>query len=129
MAQYVDLAHLRRLLAQGYSQRAMAKELGISRTALQRFLLSLKRPAPDPLTPVLRQILRRLETLETALHRGQATGRSQPPGPRATGDLSVRWSVRMPRSLAQHVRTLAAVRKLPPSRLVQDALQQWLAGQ
>jgi Helix-turn-helix len=129
MAQYVDLAHLRRLLAQGYSQRAMAKELGISRTALQRFLLSLKRPAPDPLTPVLRQILRRLETLETALHRGQATGRSQPPGPRATGDMSVRWSVRMPRSLAQHVRTLAAVRKLPPSRLVQDALQQWLAGQ
>jgi transcriptional regulator with XRE-family HTH domain len=129
MAQYVDLAHLRRLLAQGYSQRAMAKELGISRTALQRFLLSLKRPAQDPLTPVLRQILSRLETLETALHRGQATGRSLPPGPRATGDISVRWSVRVPRPLAQYIQTLAAERKLPTSRLVQDALQQWLAGQ
>ena len=129
MAQYVDLAHLRRLLAQGSSQRAMAKALGISRTALQRFLHALKTPAQDPPTPVLRQILRRLETLETDLHRGQATGRSQPPGPRATGDLSVRCSVRLPRSLAQHVRTLAAVRKLPPSRLVQDAIQQWLAGQ
>jgi transcriptional regulator with XRE-family HTH domain len=129
MAQYVDLAHLRRLLAQGYSQRAMAKALGISRTALQRLLHTLKTPTPDPPTPVLQQILHRLETLETALHRGQATGRSQPPGPRATGDLSVRWSVRLPRSLAQHVQTLAAERKLPPSRLVQEAIQQWLAGQ
>jgi transcriptional regulator with XRE-family HTH domain len=129
MAQYVDLAHLRRLLAQGHSQRAMAKALGISRTALQRLLHTLKTPVQDPPTPVLRQILHRLETLETALPRGQATGRSQPPGPRATGDLSVRWSVRVPRSLAQHIQTLAAERKLPTSRLVQEALREWLAGQ
>lgn len=117
MTQYVDLTRLRQLLAQGYSQRAMARELGISRTALQRLLHALKAPASTPPTPALQQILQRLQCLETALHR------------RVTSDLSVRWSVRVPRSMAQHVRTLAAVRKLPPSRLVQEALRQWLAGQ
>jgi transcriptional regulator with XRE-family HTH domain len=127
MAQYVDLARLRQLLAQGYSQRAMAKELGVSRTALQRFLHALKTPAPS--TPVLQQILQRLQCLETAPHQGQTAGRDQPPAPRATGDLSIRWSVRVPRSMAQHVKTLATVRKQPPSRLVQEALRQWLAGQ
>jgi transcriptional regulator with XRE-family HTH domain len=89
MAQYVDLARLRQLLAQGYSQRAMAKELGVSRTALQRFLHALKTPAPS--TPVLQQILQRLQCLETAPHQGQTAGRDQPPAPRATGDLSIRW--------------------------------------
>ena len=139
MAQYVDLARIRQLLVQGYSQGAIAKELGIFRTALQRFLRALKTPAPAPPAPVLRQILRRLETVETALHRERTTRGDQPSGPRATtaaranprgtGDMSVRWSVRVPRSMAQHVRTLATVRKLPPSRLVQEALRQWLAGQ
>jgi hypothetical protein len=129
MAQYVDLARIRQLLAQGYSQRAMAKELGISRTALQRFLHALKTPAPTPPTPALQQILQRLQRLETALHREQATREDQPPGPRATGDMSIRWSVRAPRSMVQHVKTLATLRKQPPSRLVQDALRQWLAGQ
>ena len=50
-------------------------------------------------------------------------------GPRVTGDLSVRWSVRAPRSMVQHVKTLAVARKQPPSRLVQEALRHWLAGQ
>jgi Trp repressor protein len=128
MAQYVDLARIRQLLVRGYSQRAIAKELGISRTALQRFLRALKTPAP-----VLRQILRRLETVETALHKERTTRGGQPSGARATtaaranprgmGDMSVRWSVRVPRPMAQHVRTLATVRKLPPSRLVQEALR------
>jgi transcriptional regulator with XRE-family HTH domain len=68
MAQYVDLARLRQLVAQGYSQRAIARELGISRTTLQRFLHALKSPAPP--TPVLQQILQRLQRLETAPHQG-----------------------------------------------------------
>jgi transcriptional regulator with XRE-family HTH domain len=129
MAQYVDLARLRQLLVQGCSQRAMARELGISRTALQRLLHSLKTPAAAPSAPALQQILQRLQRLETALHRGQTTGGDPPPGSQVTSDLSVRWSVRVPRSMAQHVRTLATVRKQPPSRLVQEALRHWLAGQ
>ena len=129
MAQHVDLARLRQLLAQGSSQRAMARELGISRTALQRFLHALKTPAPTPSTPAFQQILQRLQRLETALHRRESVGEDRTPGPSVMSDLSVRWSVRVPRSMVQHVRTLAAMRKQPPSRLVQEALRGWLAGQ
>jgi hypothetical protein len=129
MAQYADLARLRQLLAQGYSQRAIAKELGISRTALQRFLHALKTPASAPLTPALLQIFECLQRLETAVHPGETTGEDRQPGLRVMSDMSVRWSVRVPRSMAQHVRTLATVRKQPPSRLVQEALRHWLAGQ
>jgi hypothetical protein len=107
----------------------MAKELGVSRTALQQLLHMLRTSAPAPSTPAFQQILQRLQRLETALHRGQTLGADPPPGLQGTSDLSVRWSVRVPRSIAQHVRTLATVRKQPPSRLVQEALRQWLAGQ
>jgi transcriptional regulator with XRE-family HTH domain len=139
MTHDIDLAHLRQLLAQGASQRAIAEALGISRSTLQRLLRALKTPVSAPPASVLQQMLRRLEMLETALRRGQTACGDQSPGrqattdassnPRLTGDISVRWSVRVPRSMAQHVRTLATVRKRPPSRLVQEALRYWLAGQ
>jgi hypothetical protein len=129
MARHVDLARLQQLVTLGYSQRAMARELGVARTTLQRLLQALKGSAPAPPAPILRQILQRLQRLETALHRGPAARGDRPPSPQLTSDLSVRWSVRVPRSMAQHVRTLAAIRKQPPSRLVQEALRRWLAGQ
>jgi transcriptional regulator with XRE-family HTH domain len=65
----IDLARLRQLLAQGASQRAIAEALGISRSTLQRLLRALKTPVPAPPAPVLQQMLRRLEALETAPRR------------------------------------------------------------
>jgi transcriptional regulator with XRE-family HTH domain len=122
MPHAIDLTRLRQLLAQGASQRAMAEALGVSRSSLQRLLRAMKTPAPAPSPPTLRQILRRLERLETTLRQGQP-----PPGLPAPREPSIRWTVHVPRSLAQQVRTLAAKRRLPPGHVVQEALRRWLA--
>jgi hypothetical protein len=138
MPHTIDEAALRRLLADGVSQREIARRLGIPRTTLQDYLKRQGLAVPRPPAPVqrpvqsvdtgavgeevqglrhlIRAVIERLDELPVSTPVQITALPPFPPGK------TVRWNLWIHAAIRDEIAALAAQRGILPSQLVQEML-------